>query len=273
MSQTERELTNSINNYKWYHQIQVTDTVHTPPNTEVLKPIWDFILREMRTVDFNGKKVLDVGCRDGLFSFEAEKRGAKEVIGIDSDISQGATELLIPFLNSRVRMHKLNMNDLTPETFGTFDVILFFGVLYHLRYPVWGLKKLVDCLSDKGFLLIESGMLVDSRFENLDFMYCPVEESPYEPTSCTFFNQKALTTTMRSLGCKFIDCKTLDVDLKISPLAYVKSKLRTFKPAPKSNAPKVKRQLLTFQKDLSAKDKFLDEYWNGTHDYHTQHGT
>jgi len=91
-----------------------------------------------------------------------------------------------------------------------FDVILCFGVLYHLRYPFWGLKKIVDCLEDKGLLIIESGMLVDRRLEDDDFLFCPVEQSPYEYSSCTFFNKSSLSTTLKTFGCKLLDHKTLN---------------------------------------------------------------
>lgn len=99
--------------------------------------VWEFINNNINDVDFSHKKVLDIGCRDGLFSFEAERRGAKEIIGIDNDISLGAKEFLIPYFNSKMQMHELNVYDLSPEIFGKFDVILCFGVLYHLRYPFW----------------------------------------------------------------------------------------------------------------------------------------
>ena len=224
-------LANKLEQYEWYHQIKVADELYTP-GIASYQPMWDFNLRAMSAIDFEGKKVLDVGCRDGLFSFEAERRGALEIVGIDSDLSLGATELLIPYFESKVRMYEMNMLDITPEKFGTFDIILFFGVLYHLRYPVWGLKKLVDCLSERGTLIIESGMLIDPRYEEVDFLYCPVEDSPYEPTSCTFFNQKGLDTTMRSLGCKAVDCKTLGKDFiehkKADLVEAVKGRLRGF---------------------------------------------
>jgi tRNA (mo5U34)-methyltransferase len=97
-------------------------------------------LKYVRSLDLRGKRVLDIGCRDGLFSFAAESMGAIDVIGIDNDLSRGATELLIPYFNSKVRMHQMNLYDLTPERFGTFDVVIFPGVLYHLRYPFWGLR-------------------------------------------------------------------------------------------------------------------------------------
>ena len=65
--------------------------------------------------------MLDIGCRDGLFAFEAESMGASEVIGIDNDLSKAAVEFLIPFLKSKVTMYEMNLYDLKPETFGLFD--------------------------------------------------------------------------------------------------------------------------------------------------------
>jgi tRNA (mo5U34)-methyltransferase len=41
-----------------------------------------------------GKRVIDIGCRDGMFSFEAERMGAAEVTGIDNDLSTAAVEFL-----------------------------------------------------------------------------------------------------------------------------------------------------------------------------------
>src|SRR5262249_7329636 len=143
--------------------------------------------------------VLDIGCRDGLFSFEAEKMGAAEVIGIDNDPSVAAIRFLIPYFKSKVQMHELNVYDLLPTTFGKFDVVIFSGVLYHLRYPFWGLKLVRDVVKDGGTLLLETAVYVDDN--KYPLLFCPVgAESPYEPTSCTFFNTKALTDTLYSLG-------------------------------------------------------------------------
>lgn len=268
MNQTE--LASKLAAYKWYHQIKVADGLYTP-GVEAFRGMWEFNLRALNEVDFKDKKVLDVGCRDGLFSFEAERRGAREIVGIDNDLSPGATEFLIPHFESKVRMYEMNLLELTPERFGTFDIILFFGVLYHLRYPVWSLRKLVDCVSDGGKLVIESGMLVDPRYGDVEFIYCPVEDSPYEPTSCTFFNQKALDTTMRSLGCEAVDCKTFSkdgVDQKKALAEVVKGNLRKLKPGPRP--PQVDRQFLTYRKNVSIKDSTLTGYWDGTHEIHTE---
>jgi SAM-dependent methyltransferase len=209
----EEDFYEKLSDYKWYHRIEVCEGIYTTPEKEWdFDDLWNFILASCLDIDFRDKRVLDVGCRDGLFSFFAEKNGAKEVIGIDNWISKGATEFLIPHFQSKVKMHEINLYDLTPQEYGSFDIILCFGVLYHLRLPFLGLSKLVDCLTDSGRLYIESGMLTDERFDAWDFLYCPVESSPYKDgSSCTFFNKKALTTTMRSLGCKLIRSESYKV--------------------------------------------------------------
>ena len=196
----EQVLQERVSRYHYYHVIQLTESIGTPGWTEpgVLR-LQETALKALRTMDLNGKRVLDIGCRDGLFSFEAEKLGASEIIGIDNDLSRGATEVLIPFFKSRVRMQELNLYDLTPETFGLFDVVLCAGVLYHLRFPFWGLKLIHDVLKPGGYVLLETAVFVDEN--DYAMLFCPTgKDSPYEPTSCTFFNIRGLSDTLGSLG-------------------------------------------------------------------------
>jgi SAM-dependent methyltransferase len=153
--------------------------------------LWTAILTEQRKFDLRGKDVLDVGCRDGLFSFAAEQQGARRVLGVDNDLSKGATELLIPYFRSKVELRELNLYEVERNLLGTFEAIFLYG-----------LRKLVDVLEDGGILLIESGMVADARYDHLPIIYCPVDDSPYRPdwTSCTFFTEKGLAVTLESLG-------------------------------------------------------------------------
>src|SRR5262249_11270632 len=146
-----------------------------------------------------GKRVLDVGCRDGLYSFLAERQGAREVIGIDNDLSRAAVDVLIPHFGSTVRMHEMNLYDLTPAPFGTFDVLIFADVLYHLRYPFRAFQVLHDVANPRAMLIVKTALYCGT--EDLAMLYCPIGlESPYDPTSCTFFNRKGLTDSLSSLG-------------------------------------------------------------------------
>ena len=99
-----------------------------------------------------GKRVLDVGAWDGWFSFECERRGA-DVVAVDCvalDTFIEAKQLI----GSKVEYLTLDVNELSARRLGRFDIVLFFGVLYHLRHPLLGLEKAVELSTD--LALIES---------------------------------------------------------------------------------------------------------------------
>ena len=194
----EKEIRERMARYRFYHVLKLRDGLFTPGWTATIPGI-NVVLDVLHRLDFRGKRVLDIGCRDGLFSFEAEKMGASEVVGIDNDLSPAATEFLVPFFGSNVKLHELNVYDLTPETFGKFDVVIFPGVLYHLRYPFWGLKRVRDVLKDDGTLVLETAVLDDDN--KYPLLYCPhTSPLPTDITSCTFFNVQGLKETLISLG-------------------------------------------------------------------------
>src|SRR5688572_4940772 len=101
MKVTRSEIEARLAKYEFYHTIHLSPEIATR-GCERYQPYQDVVLRAMRSLDFKNKKVLDIGCRDGLFSFEAEKLGATEIIGIDNSLSSGAVEILIPYLKSKV---------------------------------------------------------------------------------------------------------------------------------------------------------------------------
>ena len=170
------DLLKRISKYEFYHTIQLTESISTP-GVEFVHDLTKSVLDSMKKIDFKNKRVLDIGCRDGLFSFEAEKLGASEVIGIDNHISKGAIELIIPFFKSNVKMYEENIFNLTPQLYGRFDIVLFPGTLYHLRYPFWALKVVSNILVPKGVMLLETAISFDQSSHAM--LYCPVkDESP-----------------------------------------------------------------------------------------------
>jgi tRNA (mo5U34)-methyltransferase len=90
--------------------------------------------------DLSGKSVLDIGCNAGFYSIEMKRRGAARVLGLDSDdryLAQArfATETL-GF--GGIEFRKLDVYDV--GALGErFDVVIFMGVLYHLRHPLLAL--------------------------------------------------------------------------------------------------------------------------------------
>lgn len=190
MAEPNKQLT--ADSFQWYHEIEV-DGVKTKP-AQRFDEAWSLIDRGLSDVALRGLRVLDVGCRDGKHSLFAEKAGAS-VVAIDNNASPGFAWLR-QHLNSRIEFIEVNLYEV--EASAVFDVVFFFGVLYHLRYPMNGLAVLARSLKMGGKLLIESGMM--DRHNDLPMLYCPVRTSPYEITSCTFFNLNGLSETLWSLG-------------------------------------------------------------------------
>jgi len=89
--------------------------------------------------DLKGKRALDIGCWDGWYSFELERRGA-EVMAIDN-WDNPRFRHVHSLYNSRVDYRQFDMYELTPERIGRFDIVLFMGVLYHLKHPLLALER------------------------------------------------------------------------------------------------------------------------------------
>ena len=89
--------------------------------------------------DLTGKSVLDIGCNGGFYSLEMKRRGADRVLGIDFDDSYLAQARFAAEVNGLdIEFAKLSVYDV--GTLGeTFDVVIFMGVLYHLRHPLLAL--------------------------------------------------------------------------------------------------------------------------------------
>jgi len=182
----------------FYHTVEFAPGRKTA-GWPVIVPLVDMIIDVMRHLDFRGKRFLDIGCRDGAMSFEAERLGAASVIGLDRSLPIENIAFLKRALHSRARFEQHSLYELAPESYGLFDIILLSGVIYHLRYPFWGLRRVRDLLPDGGTLIVETATFADDN--RLPLMFCPTgKDSPYEPSSCTFFNIKGFVDTARSLG-------------------------------------------------------------------------
>jgi tRNA (mo5U34)-methyltransferase len=85
-----------------------------------------------------GKRVLDIGAWDGWFSFEAERRGAS-VTAVDC-VDLASFRQIHRTLNSQAAYRTLDLYDLPDAGLGQFDIVLFLGLLYHLKHPLLALE-------------------------------------------------------------------------------------------------------------------------------------
>ncbi len=92
--------------------------------------------------DLTGKTVLDIGCNGGFYSIEMKRRGAARVVGIDTDARYLAqARFAVEVAGVDVELRELDVYRVA-ELGERFDVVLFLGVLYHLRHPLLALDLL-----------------------------------------------------------------------------------------------------------------------------------
>ena len=122
----------------WYHSIEL-------PDGGVIEGLQSLDQQRQRLrrfpipEDLTGKRVIDIGAWDGWFSFEMERRGA-EVLAVDSAKNTHLLEAR-QLLGSRIHYQIADICRLTARDVGTFDIVLFFGVLYHLKHPLLALEN------------------------------------------------------------------------------------------------------------------------------------
>jgi tRNA (mo5U34)-methyltransferase len=126
----------------WFHNLHLPGGVQTAPD----HPLGDFPAFKWRQLagslpdDLSGWRALDIGCNAGFYSFELARRGA-HVVGIDLDeryLRQARWASGRLGLANRVEFRRRGVYELAREA-EQYDLILFMGVLYHLRHPLLAL--------------------------------------------------------------------------------------------------------------------------------------
>ena len=139
----------------WRHRIALPDGVVTPGTQDTAAQLTWLAL----PADLSGRSVLDIGCSDGFFSFACEQRGAARVLAVDNFSSMyvdtpSGFHVAHELLDSKVQFLQADLFRLEPEAIGRFDVVLFLGVLYHLRHPLLALEHLAQLCDDQ--LILET---------------------------------------------------------------------------------------------------------------------
>lgn len=208
---------------KWYHCIPVPGTNLVTPGHAEVQPSWDWtkahlarLLLEPGSLGLTPgpRSVLDVGCRDGLFSFWFEENKFSPIEAIDSNLTGTVSWLryrtsLVSRRPSAITFREATIADyVTAHRYTAAPAVIFCaGVLYHLRYPMRDLNYLVSLLPAHpvtgGLLILETGFY-DSKTQD-PLLYCPVASSPWDGTSCSFFNVTGLDETLASFGCRRVE--------------------------------------------------------------------
>ena len=104
----------------------------------------------LKELNWKSKKILDVGCGTGYFSYKAAKKGA-DVLGID--FSTEAIEIAqSKYQHSHLKYQQMDVKKIE----GKYDVIVSIGTLEHMDNPLQILKLFKRHLNPKGKIIITS---------------------------------------------------------------------------------------------------------------------
>ncbi|MGE5519967.1 MAG: TIGR04290 family methyltransferase [Candidatus Dadabacteria bacterium] len=219
---TKEKISENIKKYgQWFHNIDLNGVKTAPDHFLGDYPNVKFqSFAHALPTNLKGKTVLDIGCNAGFYSIEMKKRGAKRVLGIDSDeryLAQAgfAAELL----EADIEFRQMSVYDV--GTLGEkFDIVIFMGVLYHLRHPLLALDLLYDNVVND--LLIFQSMqrgssLVAPVQPDYDFWEMDIFDSPHfphmhfiehrysnDPTNWWIPNKACMEAMLRSSGFEIL---------------------------------------------------------------------
>lgn len=140
------ELRREVAGIQWFHSIDLGQGIVTPGVDRSARKLRSLRLPER----LDGQSVLDIGTWNGFYAFAAERRGASRVLATDSVVwrepafGSSGFQLARRVLGSQVEGREIDLMELSTETVGEFDVVLFLGVLYHLRHPLLALEKVAS---------------------------------------------------------------------------------------------------------------------------------
>lgn len=122
----------------WFHNLTLLDGTQTAPahflGSDFPRNKWERIA-SLLPDDLSGMTVLDIGCNAGFYTFELAKRGA-QVTAIDVNgwyLEQARWACEQMGLEAQITFRQIGVYELARET-QTYDIVLFLGVFYHLRY-------------------------------------------------------------------------------------------------------------------------------------------
>jgi tRNA (mo5U34)-methyltransferase len=201
------EIRAEVDKIWWWHTMELAPGIVTPGHDPTIAKLAHMVMPE----DLTGKSVADICAWDGFFSFEAERRGASQVVAVDHFCwsqkvpwgSKAGFDLARRVLGSNVEERFLDLLDITPENTGEFDLVMLLGVLYHMRHPLLVLEKVAAITRD--MLILETHVDLTSIKRPVIAFY-PNDELAYDPTNWFGPNEAAVVGMLKAVGFRKVEC-------------------------------------------------------------------
>ncbi len=219
----------------WWHSIDVGAGIVTPGHAtpEALQ----YTLEAARFPDdFRGKTVLDIGAYDGFFSFEAERRGAQRVVALDHYVWERDIAKCIAYwkdcsergvstnpahtkqyvdpvnlpgkfafdtahrlLESRVESVVVDFMEADLDKLGSFDVVVYLGVLYHMENPLAAMRRVAQVTKDLAIIGTQA-IAIEGHENRALCEFYPGSEFNNDPTNWWAFTEKTLVGLCQAAG-------------------------------------------------------------------------
>ena len=198
-------LEQEISKYYWWHSIVLRPGLVTPgkKSQELMAKQFSVIFD---SVDLTGKSVLDVGAWTGGFSIEAKRRGASRVVALDHYTwthphfrGREAFNFAVEISGVEIEAVEIDLADprLSLEHLGTFDIVLYLGVFYHLVDPISVTREVG--LRATETLIVESYLTeVSSPIPSMTFY--PGAELVGDPTNWWGPNRACVEALLNTFG-------------------------------------------------------------------------
>lgn len=222
---------------QWFHNLDLLGIKTAPDHFLGDYPAvkWSHFAHAI-PADLRGKSVLDIGCNAGFYAIEMKRRGADRVVGIDSSETYLAqARFAADVCGADIEFRQMSVFEVA-ELGERFDVVLFMGVLYHLRHPLLALDLLHEHVV-KDLLVFQSMLRGSTEVEPLENdypfwemdifdrpgfprMYFIEKRYSQDPTNWWIPNRACMEAMLRSSGFEIMDhpepevfiCRRVELD-------------------------------------------------------------
>jgi tRNA (mo5U34)-methyltransferase len=201
------EVKQFVDSHSWFHTIDLGNGIITPgaKSAAVLGPESRAIFDPL---DLRGRSVLDVGAWNGFYTVESIRRGTNSVCAVDSptwlraDLRGKETfDFVMERLGLNVRTHVIDVQEISKAEIGSYDVVLFLGVFYHLLNPIAALNGLSEIANE--VLVVET--YLDLRdCPRPAMVFYPGRELANDATNWWGPNRPCVESLLQTLGFKHI---------------------------------------------------------------------
>ncbi len=188
--------------FRWFHSMDLGDGVMTKglKSAERLAYQADHVFR----YPIAGQSVLDIGCWDGFFAFEARRRGARKVLAADHHVwthgwgKKEAFAFARRCIDPSVGMRDIAFEQMTADDIGVHDVVLYLAMLHHMRDPFGAIARAASMTGR--MLVVETHIDANLPPEPPALAFYPFKELNNDPGSWWGPNPAGVIALLRACG-------------------------------------------------------------------------